>query len=643
MGGATVSVAAFAVLWVPGAILRRILRRPAVDRIATLGEEIALGLAFWPLLFLLTSSLGMAWTAMAARVVLALMLIVLTAIAWKRRAPIRGVDRPEAFAIALVAIVVFTRVRQIAGVAYPLWVDSVHHAMIVRLLTSEGRLPASYAPFIPDSTFYYHWGFHAVMAFVAWVTGSLSGDAIARLLLFVGQLLNVLVFFAVYCGANVLLRSRRAAVLAATLATLVSFFPAYYVSWGRYTQLCGLLVLPPLAAAFWRLGRHPGRSRAAEVAVLSGGLLLIHVRVAIVFAVLAVVLVLLLTIQRQWRGLAWCGVAAAAGTALAAPWLIRLESLPQIRTILAPGVADLARWETPNQVPDDLLWSPNNAPLFALATGGLIGLTPARHLAVGWRVASIVAWAGLVFLLERRARRKRRTARRADAWRLGILALWVLLTAALINIDRIGLPRFRPVPNSAAIIMLFLPLSAAGAHLLRWTYGELLTPRKARALLLWTALAIGIGGASTMLRIINPTTLLVLPADRDALRWIPAHTPPTARFAVGVQPWIGGSFMGIDGGYWIPVVAGRASILPPGLYPWVMPADRVAAVTNVLEQWHQAQQNGASAIGNLLRADGLTHVYFGPRNDTALRRAAAVDQSLERVYDSAGVEIYKLR
>ena len=48
-------------------------------------------------------------------------------------------------------------------------------------------------------------------------------------------------------------------------------------------------------------------------------------------------------------------------------------------------------------------------------------------------------------------------------------------------------------------------------------------------------------GAATMLHIVNPVTVLAMPADRRALDWIRMATPHDARFAVGVQPWIGGA------------------------------------------------------------------------------------------------------
>ncbi|MFL6247794.1 MAG: hypothetical protein ACJ74H_17350 [Thermoanaerobaculia bacterium] len=636
------AMSAIAVLWVPGATVTRILRTGSRDRVIRFAQEIALGLSFWPVLFLFTSLAGLSWDAASARVVFALLVIALIVVCFTKRAKLRGPDLIEKASMVLMAIVAFTRVRQIDGVVLPLWVDSVHHTMIVRLLVDRGQLPQSYAPFIPESTFYYHWGFHAVTAFIAWISGLTSPAALPRLILAFGQLLNVLVFPAVYCAAAALLRSRRAALLAATLATLVSLFPAYYVSWGRYTQLCGLLLLPVLARSYWKLARHPNARRAIEVALIGGGLLLIHVRVATVFAILAAILTGIVIAQRRWRGLAWCAAAGIAALLIAIPWIVHVARTPQARMIVAPAAAERAQWETSNAAPADILWAPHNTLLFALASGGLFGFTPFR-LSLMARVASIGWWIVLVVLLQRKATRKRRGIHRHDGWRLGVIVTWVAVTALLINLDRAGLPRLRVVSNSAAIIMLFLPLSIAAAHLLRFVFDEMLPVRRRRGAFVGATVLVALIGASLMLQIINPATVLATPADLHALDWIRTNTAPTARFAVGVQPWIGGSYIGNDGGYWIPLVAERQSILPPGLYPWVMRADRVATITRRLGTWYEAAQSGDARIIPALRQQGITHFYFGARNATPLRAAVARSPLVSRVYGEENVEIYAFR
>jgi hypothetical protein len=175
--------------------------------------------------------------------------------------------------------------------------------MIVRLLVDFGLLPESYFPFIPESSFYYHWGFHAVAAFVAWISGLTSWPEVPRMILGLGQLLNVLILLSP-CTA----RERRCFAAAAPPFSRRRW-PRWCRSFPRTTfpgdatrSSADLLLLPPLASSFWKLGRHPNARLAVQVALLAAGLLLIHVRVVVVFAVLAAILSVFMILQRRWKG-----------------------------------------------------------------------------------------------------------------------------------------------------------------------------------------------------------------------------------------------------------------------------------------------------------------------------------------------------
>ncbi len=155
----------------------------------------------------------------------------------------------------LFALACLTRSRQIRDLVLPNWVDSVHHTMIVRLIVEQGRLPATYAPYIPEAGFSYHWGFHAWVAWLAWLLGVRDSFELAHLLLLFGQVLNVLMLWMLYAAGRTLFNSRRAGFVTASLGMFVSWLPAYYTAWGRYTHLGGLLLAIPFLICLWRLGR----------------------------------------------------------------------------------------------------------------------------------------------------------------------------------------------------------------------------------------------------------------------------------------------------------------------------------------------------------------------------------------------------
>ena len=50
--------------------------------------------------------------------------------------------------------------------------------------------------------------------------------------------------FPIYLLTKTLTNNRPASLTAALIVTAFTLMPAYYASWGRYTQLVGLLLLP---------------------------------------------------------------------------------------------------------------------------------------------------------------------------------------------------------------------------------------------------------------------------------------------------------------------------------------------------------------------------------------------------------------
>ena len=73
-------------------------------------------------------------------------------------------DRFRILFLTLIFIFILVwRFYQIRGVVLPLWVDSVHHVQIVKILLENGGIPDTFEPYMPVP-FYYHYAFHALGA-----------------------------------------------------------------------------------------------------------------------------------------------------------------------------------------------------------------------------------------------------------------------------------------------------------------------------------------------------------------------------------------------------------------------------------------------------------------------------------------------
>jgi hypothetical protein len=544
----------------------------------------------------------------------------------------------------------WTRVEQIADLALPAWVDSVHHALMIRVAAEQGQAPYSLRPYLPVDQLPYHWGYHVFVA----AAMQLSGLPLGQAMLWIGQILNTLQVLAAAALAAFLWRRPLAGVVAGLVVGLLSIMPAYYVSWGRYTQLTGLLLLPPLAI-LWHAGlRVPSRGRLICMAVLLAGLSLIHFRI-LVFALAFMAA----------SGVAWAFVAGigpvracltfvAASTvlalALAGPWLwlIAVRTLfpafEQPQT-LAAGEGDLT---------SGLLWAGHNRILIALALAAAL-----------WALA-----------------RRRRIAAELVGWVAGL--------ALLANPVLVGLPYVWLITNDVVAISLFLPvgvlLGGGACLLIEWLESHTTTDECSKAakhdrepgrqgdkeilarhislspfLPVWlsrlspvvnrrrlamrgTALllvALALWGTWDLRRVINPETILATDADVAAIAWANEHTPADARFLINATSWLG-FYRGIDGGWWLLPLAGRWVSTPPVLYAYGSP-DYIGEIQAIGSTVSGLRSGQNQQLDQLIARERITYIYLGVRSGPLKPELFTNNPAFEKVYERDGVTILAVR
>lgn len=582
---AEIWLSAAAVLWLPGAALYHAFRRSGGgDCASKIAAQFALSLAFWPILFLWTSLLPLHWTSLAVRSVVALSAAV-ALFGMRRPRSVRCLTFHSIGLLVILIVTGWTRLRAIAAVVVPPWIDSVHHTMLIRLFLLRGTVPTTYDPFISGATAFYHWGFHSTAAVLCWFLGRTDPFAVARIVLSFGQFLNVLAPLLVYAAALALVRSRTAAVIAAAIAGLVSYYPAYYVSWGRYTHLAGVLLLLGWMALAARARRFtPGH--AAILGIVAAGLTLVHVRLAFFAVTFTIILIAAQFIRRRRP------VALLAGGAVALimvlPWLVQMRTIAP--KALAPADTD-RRWTTPAELRANLLWVPHTAEVLSIATAGLSGMANVGPLTVTARVLSFAWWLSIVIVAS-----KRRRGRPLIAIYV-ILAGWCAITLLFLNGTHLQF-----ATNTSAAITAFVPMCIAAGALIAWLASRF--RRVAAVAVIAICCAIGI---ATLSNIINPITVIATQADLDALHWFHDATPPSATIVGRVQPWYGGAFIGVDGAYWSSVLADRRSLPPPSLYAW---SGSFGEMELFLARWRDEYPFVTHATLDEARHLGITHVYF---------------------------------
>jgi hypothetical protein len=541
------------------------------------------------------------------------------------------------------------RFVQISSVDLPPWVDPIHHTLMVRVAAERGMAPVDLTPYMAVTALPYHWGYHVQIA----TAYRLSGLDLIPTMLWSGQLLNALQAPAAGALALLLWRQPSAAVIAALIVGLVSIFPAYYVSWGRYTQLTGFLLMPGLAAAWaYALAQIPHQGRVpwrwwALAALLLAGLSLIHFRVLIFALGLIAVQSVLWALDRSWaqigRAVAAVLLTGLSALVLAGPWFALLFG-----QLIAPALerpANLVGEANYADLNTGLLWSGLNPLLVALALLAAAWLIRQQRratlLMIGWvlllfsfanpqLLTYILPAVGFPLLL-------RGLLERDPRW---LTAGAVLL---LINPRLVQLPASWLINNEAVIISLFWPISlliagaAAGLfqrlqHLpARWR--PFLTP-----LAIATTLAVALWGGWNMRDVINRATVFATAADLRAIAWIDANTTPEARFLINTTPWLGISHRGVDGGWWLLPLIGRWTSTPPALFVYE-PMELIEATrerTQIIQNFRPGME---ASIEQVIARDGIDYLYFGPHTGPLRPEYFRDRPGMRIVYDAEGITI----
>ncbi|UCG23729.1 MAG: hypothetical protein JSW55_16555 [Chloroflexota bacterium] len=531
---------ALTLLFMPGCLLLQAGRfLPAkVDPFAWWGAALALSASIWPVAWLWLSTIGGRWASWSLWLVLIAgwsAVIVIFFIGRRKSSQEPTVSRRanrlswhHGALLLVLALGLAGRLLAIRDLAFPPWVDSSRHALITTVMADSGQIISTYRPLLPVEEFPYHFGFHTLSAGLA----MLGAQSLPGLLLIVGQLLNGLVPLTMYAAAYLLTRKRSVGLLAALLVALPFFFPGYYATWGRMTQLTAVLVLPVALAFTWLLlhGARSWRRAWPLIGMLAAGLFLIHFRVFLLYLPFAA-LAWLISRARHGR---WLALAAVLALVLTAPHMARLAGYvrPSTFTYAVPGYNDF----------------------------------PVGYVTVG--VERIILWsaatAGLVVILA--ALRRRRWV-----WLPVALMVWMLLVGVLLASDRLGLPGTTLINLNSAYIVAFVPLAlllaVVAGRMWRWLTGRF------QLLDVVLAAAAGAGLAAILLfglrqqtTILNEVTILAWAPDEPGLAWLDENLPREATVAVNSWLWLGSTWAGSDGGAWIVPLTGRASTTPPADY-----------------------------------------------------------------------------
>ncbi|MBE2224888.1 MAG: hypothetical protein IAF02_25330, partial [Anaerolineae bacterium] len=510
----------------------------------------------------------------------------------------------EHFALFILLLVAFSvRLLAVRDLAFPPWVDSSRHALITAVMVEQGQTPSNYAPYLPVDRFPYHFGYHTLSASLELMTGW----DLAQMMLIFGQLLNTLVVLTIYASGWFFTRRRLVGLLAAFLVALPFFFPAYYVSWGRMTQLTAVLLMPVLLGLTWRLVRGATLWRQTWwlVGILAAGVFLVHFRVFIYFIPFAFI-VWLMSLGRNGR---WLAIAAGLGALLVSPHAINLLRVTEPVKTVAHTI------EGYNKFPDG-------------------------YLNTGWERWFVYLAGGLFLLLLIPALRRKR-------WTAVPLALvaWVAVLFIITGADRWGLPGTSLININSMYISIFIPLSLFLAIMADWVWRWLLRQNW----LVQVVAALVAGGVITavflfglfyQINILNDNTILAWRPDVAGLAWVDENLPEDAVIAASTWKWLGNTWAGHDGGAWLnPLTRHMSNALP---IDHIYNRDLFAANRDMNQQATEIADWSTPAAADWLRENGFTHIYVGARGGFLNPAQLNQNPAINLLYSQDGVFIFAI-
>lgn len=587
---------------------------------------VSISIAFYPVLFYWTRWVFPFWTWGPYKMSALLAVFAVTVI-WRMRRHWRGLfafHDLEWAALAVFAMTLFTRFGVIRNLPYPAWSDSLHHALLTHLTAVQGRLPFTLDPYFPVPLGRYHLGLYSLTATVQGLAQVPAHTA----LLWTVQVLNGL------CGIGVYLVldrkvGRVGALVGAAVVGLLSHQPAFYVNWGRFTQVAAQAILLPAwlvtwhTLASWRAWWPERKAtllwNALLSAMLTAAVCLLHFRVAVFYLPLLGMIVLweLLQARRASQvpamvaGIALVGLLTVLAIAPAAWEALRLTlmNLPN-----SPTVSE----ETTRLGLKQYFEFPLQAVPILVAHTWLLVL------------AAVCAASGLL--------KRSRMVLAAVLWVIGLCLMGLTY--------RLGIPALNLTNLGAVLILLYLPIGLVIGSAVEELLLLSSPPRRRSVERVILALVFSAGFVASHSRVteIELHRYFVTPQDVAAMEWIRNNTEPDALFAVNTYFWLPNFPHGTDGGYWIPYFTGRQMTAGVMVFELGSAEYRQLIVAMSTAAERLALDN---SVLPELRRYGVDYIYIGARGDFSepaldpVRLSQA--QGVTLVYQNDGVYIFAIQ
>jgi hypothetical protein len=522
--------------------------------------------------------------------------------------PDRGYLLYQVAQFIIFLVILFTYLWPMKDFVAAMGSDSMHHTLIIQMIIREGRLPDNYRPLFNIVTFQYHFGYHLVSA----IACMLSGITPRLMVLLSGPLLIASVSLATGLLAETLLKNRIAGLIATSLVGLAMIFPGYMMTWGRFPQLAALYFLAVTLLVLYRIITTTKTIKTDDILVVSvlvASIFLTHYK-TLFFGLPALIVFFFInplthekrredTIRILVDGL-WITAATAL---LCLPWLVHLVVPHYGVEILSQGKAGNSYYSLA-RMGVEVLNFPTTLPLLGISlVGAMLGL----------------------FARDRK---------------ITVMIIWILTVLALSDPRLLG----NYMDPITIIISLFLPLAILIVYPVAlllaksWKHDWIVI-----GVIMVLTLGVSTFGIRRMQGFITIDKTFPRVEDVQAAEWIKKNIPETALFMINTYnfSYSPKAIIGLDGGYWIPVLANRKTVVPPINTNIEYQPIGSDILGDLLELHSLNGQLSTEVAIDLLKMQGITYVYSGETGGPINIDALLVSTAFQLVYHQGNVFIFK--
>jgi hypothetical protein len=526
----------------------------------------------------------------------------------------------EWIAILIFIGTLFTRYYIAYTNPFPAWSDSLHHTLLTEIVGASGRLPKTLEPYAPTSLDMYHLGLYALTGTVQQLANVPAHTA----LLWTAQTLNGL------CGLGIYLVLDRkvsniGAIAGATLVGLIFHMPAWYVNWGRFTQIASQTILLIAWIVTWDAITYYQEKKSMKftniwptflAGVITASIFFFHFRVAGFYIPLLIITILaeLLNIYNE-KILIKCTIIPSLILCIIVLILIMSPFIDAFEVYYLKSKAK-------SLIPTSLRTSSYHQ--FSLESIPVLVAKPWLLFVTCLGTIINVIWKNRIFK---------------------IFFVWTLILIVFGNLFRLNIPLLSFSNIGAILIMLYIPMGITLG--IFWDTLEKLLfqkiKKKTSSFLLGIILFGGVFGGILQINNLESYRFFVTNADINAMDWIKRNTPQNSTFVINTFLWLKRIPHGTDGGYWIPYFTDRKttnSTMLVGL-------DKDDYYHEVIQLASLSAQlsNNAESLKNFCDM-GVNYIYIGPVGNFSSYNLDAdlilLNKNTMELYNNDGVRIIKI-